>query len=284
VSLVRLTLAPIDAVERVATYSGSGFKAGLFSEHVFRTSGSWGLTLGTSGGALAALASSMGCLEEFRELSLGYSDQASWNGVKGYSSLAILGGSLWSLKPLRRKLEGLVEKYPLRHPVGVGVVCIETGRHHVLLMGADTPHATIVDAVLASAAIAVVFPAIKATWLNDVPQHFADGGHQHYIPVLTRKDIPALRQVHAVFARPLRPLPKDHKPGILNAARWLLDQATVATMRRDMARLRSLPAAVSVFAPAPDVAIGHTLQADADTQQVRALESMHMWQRGPVVL
>lgn len=123
--------------------------------------------------------------------------------LHGDLAVAVLrkADSVYDTRPLRKLLEKRLGGKRWHDPVRVGTVPLVGGRFEELSLAAPPEGMTAVDAIMASAAIPIVFPPIKG---------YVDGGVT---------DVTPLREVFAQFRRMREAAPANHAPQELHILR-----------------------------------------------------------------
>lgn len=275
--MLTYTTADLSTVETVATYSGGAWRIPVHLAHAKAHAPNGkqpaDLYLGTSCGALVAVMAAQGKLNELVEMIRAIDDRSAWNGNAGYSRLTLSGRSIWTAQPLLEQITKHVRASDLIAPVGFGVVCRETGQHHVVVFGPDSRDEDLRRVCWASSLMAGVFEPTKLD-LGDGPKLYSDGGHRYMIPLPELADLPALKTVHVSVTRPTssKRRPMSRVDSLPEAVLWALDMAMHNSLTASMAYLRGIRKQAEVIMSEPDELIGGMLQADRGVMRKREIE------------
>jgi len=204
---------------------------------------------GVSVGALNGVMCAQGDLEMLWDL---------WNGLDGISSFLRLRWwwpfyGLYSMKPLRKKLEERISLDKIKIPFSAGVVSLTNGEYYNLHTEDMRIDDELWDAVEASSCIAgmMVPPRI---FINGGSHLGADGGFRNIIPV---PEHGTFEEVHVVTCTPLQRIsPKERSIWhILNVASRGIEIMEDEIFDRDYLQIRdNAPkgGTVTIYAPQHD--------------------------------
>lgn len=237
----------------------------LLAEH------DYDLILGVSSGAMNGALAAQGDVQRLRAAWESSSSRDSMRGVPGAFALSRQPWhGAFSLRPLRKRLETSVRLERIGTPFGCGVVLRETGEYRVLMASEMTGDRQLHDAVVASAAIAGIFPPVT---LHDGGRRWtmSDGGHRHNVPPVPKADEAAVHHVDAVFTAPLDPPPVVAHRDLAHSMAWAFENFLELTRLLDVERLRKLrdSRGVSLGVYAPSRPTGGILDAHPETIEAR---------------
>lgn len=237
----------------------------LLAEHEYD------LILGISSGAMNGALVAQGDVERLRPAWESTSSRDSLRGVPGaYALSRHPWRGAFTLGPLRRRLRNNVRLDRIRTPFGCGVVVRETHQYRLLMAADMTEDRQLHDAVVASGAIAGLFPPV--TWRDPAGTWTAsDGGHRHNVPPVPKSCETRVRHVDAIFTAPLRLPPARAHGDLVHSVAWAFESYLELTRLLDVERLRKLRDArgVTLGIYAPSRPTGGILDAHPETIRAR---------------
>jgi hypothetical protein len=160
--------------------------------------------------------------------------------------------SVYSLAPLRARLEASISLARLRVPLACGVVVGDTREYRNLSSTDMTEDEQLYTAILASGSIAGLMPAMV---LHDHrgPSILYDGGHRHCLPPIPVSLEPHVTHIDAVLCAPLEREKVQHRHGLAHSVAWAFESVAELSKRLDLDYLRALSkdrnVSVRVYAP-----------------------------------
>lgn len=263
---------------RVLALSGGGFR-GAFQVPVIEyllNLYQYDLILGVSVGSINGALAAQGDLDIMHKFWESIDCKNPIFGVPGFLSFAAhRGKGLFSLKPVRDKLEQYVSLDKIKIPFGAGVVARETGHYYTLLANKMKTNKELHDAIIGSSAIAgLMEPVIMDLEDTNRPMIISDGGHRNVLPEYP----PETTHIDAIFCNPLTPdrRKRAQVDRIIEAAAWAFDIQMDSYTFADFEKLQLLCSAGNMTANvyAPNVSIGSLLTSDADTLKQRMYQGI----------
>lgn len=237
---------------------------------------------GTSVGAINTAMAAQGKLRQAEAFWSGIHDDFPLDGIKGYLSFSLRGG-LFSMKPIRKKLDAHLTRADLKRPLRVGVSRRSPFEYRELHVNAAASDEIARDYVQASAAIAFVMQPV-VTVVDGEKWDARDGGHWQTLP----HPLLGSTEVHAIVHHPLdlaAETPHERKNELVGELEWLVWSAFHAGHARDLGMLRAeAERGVKVHVWAPLRPLGGTLDSSAEALAMRTEEGEAAVRRGPVML
>jgi len=266
---------------RVLCLSGGGFLGAVQVPVVERllAEGAYDLVLGVSVGAIngVAVAADLVNNGKLRAIWDEVDDPDAFDGVKGFLKPALFKNrGLFSLDPLRDRLNAELGTGPLKIPFGCGAVKREDGLYHEFRFQAPNRVADgveLVDAIVGSSAIAALMePAVVQ--MNGLKTTLSDGGHVHVLPPPPADTASQVWDVDAVFCQ-VAHIPSFKATSQVDrlgeALVWAADTALALAHRLDFEAIRkrgsSSNGRVRIYAP--PIHTGSMLKTDKATIELR---------------
>lgn len=227
------------------------------------------LVLGVSVGAVNGVAACAGKWDVLEDLWMGIDDKNPMDGIKGFLRPALLRGkAIFSLAPLRDKLEEHIRLDQLEVPFGCGAVSRENTEYHTFMSSRMRKNERLIDAVIASSAISALMEPVVMK-LRGRNYTWCDGGHLHPVPLLPKWVENRVTKLDIVLTNPIEDdnRPRENVDGLVEAIEWALHAQGVTNQRADLARYRGLALMkdipVRVYAPPSE--LGGMLETDGET-------------------
>lgn len=271
-------------------YGQGGGWLGRFSlpiwQHLFDTEGHADEYAGTSVSALHASLAGQGDLARAEQLWDGIDDGCPWDGIEGFTGLALRRG-LWNMRGLDKKIRSLLRLEAIERPVHVGVCSREPFEHHTLCSKQARSARQWESWVSASARIAFVFQPIDVRLPDGRLISGRDGGHLYSVP-----PCPELRpgdRIDVLLHHPLdaaaSEVPHLGHNELIGELRWLLWVHFATGHWEALRRFHALAeTGVDVRLWAPAVSLGEMLDARKETLDRRHNLGIEAIRRGPVRL
>lgn len=245
----------------VIAASGGGFKGAfqvpilqqLISEKVPD------LILGVSVGALNGVMASQMDFDKLYSIWETADQSGFLNRFKSFFRLSIDRG-LFSLDPIREKLQKTVKLSDLQIPFGCGAVSRIDNHYRTFLSEHMSCNKQLYDAVIASCAISGLIEPIDIR-IGGKTHVMSDGGHKHTIP-LVPQDVTDLDVILC------DPIDYHNHVGtsshsLVSSVAWAFDIAMQNVQKADIVKLKEMHAAgvnIRIFHPKSD--LGHFLKND----------------------
>ena len=239
---------------------------------------------GTSVNALQAGAAAQDDLALVDDFWLNINDHFPYDGISGYTKLSLCEG-IWSMKPLKKKIDDIIDIDKITTPCHVGIVTKRPAYHYSAASEDAGSSQQWRDQIAASAAIATVFEPTECE-IDGKKYVGFDGGHLLSVPWIPYELRPGDR-VDFLLHNPLDAHESDVPPDtwwpLWGNAMWALWIHTKGGHWEVLRRAKRLAeAGVDVYLWAPDEPLGDMLDGRGDTLAARRDKGKELVKRGPI--
>lgn len=217
------------------------------------------LILGVSVGALNGVMASQMDFDKLYSI-WETADQSSFlNRFKNFFRLSVNRG-LFSLDPIREKLQKTVKLSDLQIPFGCGAVSRVDNDYKTFLSKNMSCNKELHDAVIASCAISGLIEPIDIRIGNTV-HVMSDGGHKHTIPSIPD----GVTDLDVILCDPINDLQHcgSHSHSLVSSVAWAFDIAMQNVQKADISKLMDMHmSGINIRIFYPKVDLGHFLKND----------------------
>jgi predicted patatin/cPLA2 family phospholipase len=230
---------------KILSLTGGGFK-GAFQIPIIIdliSKNDYDLILGISVGSINGILAACNNITAMESFWAAIDDDFSLNGIKGFLRPALLEGKgkgkegLFSLEPIREKLEVTVHLKDIIINYGCGAVKRETKTYHTFYSSSMKTDKELYAAIIASSAIAGLMVPEKITKGSN-RGIWSDGGHRHTIPL--PDSLTDIKQLDIVSCIPAETqVCKAKVDDIGEGFSWLLDSLMESNLLTELELLKN---------------------------------------------
>jgi predicted acylesterase/phospholipase RssA len=230
------------------------------------------LIMGISAGAVNGVLAAQDNVEGIRRTWEASSVRRAISSVPGALALSHRPWhSVYSLDPLRERLEERVSLDRLRVDFACGVVVRETREYRMLAAGDMADDEQLCTAIVASSSIAGLMPPV-AFRVGDAEVALYDGGHRHCVPPIPPALVPRVEHIDVVACVPITASEHhEEHAGLMHAILWAFENNAEISWQLDLDNLRTLrrDRGISIRVYAPRRTLGSMFDGRGAVMQAR---------------